>query len=229
MPIVRVGHRGAPREFPANTMRGFHRAVELGCEMVECDVRRAACGALVLAHDPIVADRNGRAFTVGNLTANALARLDLGAGEGVPELTVLTEWAAGRCAVMADMKCDDDGVEKAVEAALSPLGRDAKLVAGAGAASRARFRAIDSHLPLSLSLDALSSDHEFDILLAAADTEAVTWHFRLLTPARIEALHARGIQVYAWTVDDPAAMTQLAEFGTDGIISNRPDLLAGVG
>src|SRR5437764_379073 len=33
-------------------MRGFARAVELGCGMVECDIRRAADGELVAADMP---------------------------------------------------------------------------------------------------------------------------------------------------------------------------------
>lgn len=232
MTIIRVGHRGAPREFPANTMRGFARAVELGCDMVECDIRRAACGTLVLAHDPHVTAAGGARVAIADHRADVLGALDLGAGEGVPALLALTEWAAGRCAVMADMKCEGDGVEEAVAQALRPLARSAKLVPGAGEASRRRFRALDPDLPLSLSLDGLSphsmTDAGFQRHLETAGTEAVTWQYPLLTPERIAALHAHGFQVFAWTVDDPQVMQRLADAGVDGIISNRPDLLAKV-
>jgi glycerophosphoryl diester phosphodiesterase len=133
---------------------------------------------------------------------------------------------------MADMKCEGDGVEEAVVAALRPLARGAKLVPGAGEASRRRFRALDPDLPLSLSLDGLSpgamSDAEFQRHLETAGTQAVTWQYPLLNAERIAALHAHGFQVFAWTVDDPAAMQRLADDGVDGIISNRPDLLASV-
>ena len=232
MTFIRVGHRGAPREFPANTLRGFARAVELGCDMVECDIRRASCGTLVLAHDPNVTEAGGARVVIAEHSAESLGALDLGADEGVPTLAALVEWAAGRCAVMADMKCEGDGVEEAVVAALRPLPRSAKLVPGANEASRGRFRALDPDLPLSLSLDGMSpgamTDAEFERRLETAGTEAVTWQYPLLTPERIAALHARGFQVFAWTVDDPVIMERLADTGVDGIISNRPDLLAGV-
>ena len=91
----KIGHRGAPREFPANTMRSFQRAVEHGCTMVECDVRQAADGVLVLAHDPQVRDKDGNTFIIAE-TANAeLQQLDLGASQGVPLLEELAVWAAG--------------------------------------------------------------------------------------------------------------------------------------
>ena len=233
MTIIRVGHRGAPREFPANTLRGFERAAALGCDMVECDIRRAACGSLVLAHDPYVTDSEGRKYVIAEHPADTLGALDLGAGEGVPLLSALVEWAASRCAVMADMKCEGDGVEAAVVHALEPLSNAAKLVPGAGERSRRIFRALDPDLPLSLSIDGMSPDAmteaEFQNHLETAGTEAVTWQYPLLTPERIATLHARGFLVFAWTVDDPAIMQRLAEMGVDGIISNRPDLLARVG
>src|SRR5579871_4338888 len=95
---LRVGHRGAPREFPGNTMRGFMRAVEYGCEMVECDVRQSGDGSLVLAHDPHVTDVTGKTYVLAEETAATLAAIDLGADQGVPALAELVAWASGRCA-----------------------------------------------------------------------------------------------------------------------------------
>jgi glycerophosphoryl diester phosphodiesterase len=48
-----VAHRGASSEAPENTLAAFRRAVELGADMIEFDVRRALDGRLVISHDPI--------------------------------------------------------------------------------------------------------------------------------------------------------------------------------
>ncbi len=226
---LRVGHRGAPREFPGNTMRGFMRAVEYGCEMVECDVRRSADGALVLAHDPHVTDVTGRTYVVAETAAEALAAIDLGARQGVPTLEELVAWASGRCAVMADMKVEGDGVEQRVAEALSPLPASDKIVPGAGMTSRRLFRSLDPGLPLSLSLgrtaEELNGPDRFEALLPTMDTDAVTWEHPLLNADRIARLHACGLRVFAWTVDDPDLMQRLVTDGVDGVISNRADLL----
>lgn len=228
----RVGHRGAPKEFPANTMKGFQRAVEWGCTMLECDVRQAANGVLVLAHDDYVTDRQGQTYAIGEQDSAFLGRLDLGAGEGVPTLAELVAWAQGRCAVMADMKCEGGEIERLVVEALKLLPVEAKIVPGAGTESRARFRALDAALPLSLSIGSsekfLLDDAEFEAILGTLDTQAVTWVYPMLTAQRIAHLHERGIQVFAWTVDDLPTMQNLRDMGADGIISNRPDLLAQV-
>lgn len=225
----RVGHRGAPGEFPANTLRGFRRAAELGCTMVECDIRQAADGMLVLAHDKIVTDAAGRTFVVAEAESAFLHTLDLGAGEGVPTLDELVSWADGRCAVMADMKCKGGNVEEQVVRALSRLPRDGKVVPGAGEESRERFRELDPELSLSLSLGDPKmferDDNVFANMLADLDTDAVTWIWPMLNAERVATLHRRGIFVYAWTVDDLETMRNLQSMGVDGIISNRADLL----
>lgn len=225
----KIGHRGAPQEFPANSLRGFARAAELGCDMVECDVRQSADGVLVLAHDEEVQDVSGQKVVIAHHDSRTLHALDLGAGEGVPTLEELVEWAVhSHIAVMADMKCEGEGIEAAVCAALALLTPEAKIVPGAGEQSRHRFRFADPALPLSWSLGRATEDwlqtEAFDRFLQSPDTEAVTWEYPLLTPERINRLKERGLRVYGWTVDVLDEMIRLRDCGVDGIISNRADL-----
>jgi glycerophosphoryl diester phosphodiesterase len=49
-----VGHRGASAEAPENTLAAFEKAIELGADMIEFDVRRDVSGALRISHDPIL-------------------------------------------------------------------------------------------------------------------------------------------------------------------------------
>jgi glycerophosphoryl diester phosphodiesterase len=46
-----VAHRGASHEAPENTLAAFAKAIEIGADMIEFDVRRAPDGRLVLSHD----------------------------------------------------------------------------------------------------------------------------------------------------------------------------------
>jgi glycerophosphoryl diester phosphodiesterase len=48
-----VAHRGASAEAPENTLVAFERAIDVGADMIEFDVRRDATGALRISHDPI--------------------------------------------------------------------------------------------------------------------------------------------------------------------------------
>lgn len=48
-----VAHRGASSEAPENSIEAFERAIEIGADMIELDVRRASDGRLVISHDPV--------------------------------------------------------------------------------------------------------------------------------------------------------------------------------
>lgn len=221
--MLKVGHRGAPNVAPGNTMASFRAAVEIGCDWVECDCRPSLDGVVMLSHDPKVTDVAKREFTIHEHTASALSALDLGCGEGVPTLSDLVEFAVGCCGVMADVKCD--GFEREIGDALLPLARADKLAPGAGPEGRRRFREFHPTLPISLSVGANNEA----LLLAewnTLDTDAVTLQYHLVTPERIAALHQRGIQVFAWTVDDRQILVRLRDMGVDGLISNRADYLA---
>jgi glycerophosphoryl diester phosphodiesterase len=47
----------------------------------------------------------------------------------------------------------------------------------------------------------------------------------LLTPELVAGYHARAVQVFAWTVNDPAIALRLVGWGVDGIISDNLGLL----
>lgn len=42
--------------------------------------------------------------------------------------------------------------------------------------------------------------------------------------AKIREAHAAGLEVVVWTVNDPADMKQMVEWGVDGLITDRPDV-----
>jgi glycerophosphoryl diester phosphodiesterase len=48
-----VAHRGASSEAPENTLAAFQKAIEVGADMIEFDVRRSLNGGLLISHDPI--------------------------------------------------------------------------------------------------------------------------------------------------------------------------------
>ncbi|MEM2482910.1 MAG: glycerophosphodiester phosphodiesterase family protein, partial [Candidatus Nezhaarchaeales archaeon] len=59
--VLVIAHRGASAYEPENTLRSIKRALNLGADMVEIDVRTTKDGHIVVIHDATV-DRttNGR-------------------------------------------------------------------------------------------------------------------------------------------------------------------------
>jgi glycerophosphoryl diester phosphodiesterase len=45
----------------------------------------------------------------------------------------------------------------------------------------------------------------------------------VLTPRTVNASHARGMEVHAWTINETKDMQRLLDMGLDGLITDRPD------
>ena len=73
-----IAHRGASAEAPENTLAAFRRAIELGADGVEFDVRLAADGVPVVIHDATLKRTAGIDRRVADITSAELARLDVG-------------------------------------------------------------------------------------------------------------------------------------------------------
>src|ERR671930_261980 len=103
--MIVVGHRGCALLEPENTLRAFRRALELGCDYVETDVRFTRDGELILMHDETV-DRT-TSGSVADLTFAELRALDAGQGEQVPTLAELLPLLRGRAQILCELKGED--------------------------------------------------------------------------------------------------------------------------
>ena len=106
-----VCHRGACRFAPENTLASLERAIDLGAEVVEFDVRASKDGVLYVLHDATLnrtTDGNGR---VSDLLSSEIDELDAGswfsaefAGERVPRLEMFLDACRGRIGTCVDIK-----------------------------------------------------------------------------------------------------------------------------
>ncbi len=210
---------------PGNTVASLRRAVEAGARMLEVDVRRTRDDVLVLDHEAV------RWVSGQETPVEAMSYAewrDYTAGTDAPMATLADAFLlAARHGVGLMLDFKEPGTEallaRAVRASGFPMER--LLVAGAPEASRRRLRGLDPRIPLSLTLDAEDAPLVSAKLLAAVDTDAVTWHHRLLTPGVVKVLRLREIRVYAGGTNLTEDMTRMRELGVDGIITDFPDLL----
>jgi glycerophosphoryl diester phosphodiesterase len=221
-PLV-LGHRGAPLVARENTLEAFRRAVELGADGVELDVRRTVDGVLVVHHDPAVEG-------VGPIIAATAAELAR-AAPWVPTLADALAACDGAL-VNAEIKNfpgepDWDPAQQVASALPAQLG-DADVVVSCflGAAVE-RVREVAPGVPTGLlvlpgdprpAIDA-AAEHGHDALhpcdrgLDAAVVAAV-----------VTRCHEVGMRCHVWTVDDPERMRLWADAGVDALITNVPDL-----
>ncbi len=226
-PFPIVGHRGAPQLAPpGNTLSSLRRAIEVGAQMLEVDVRETKDRVLVLDHEAVRLV-GGREVPIRERT---YAQWREEAADTNAPLSTLEE--AFQLTSQTGVGLMIDFKEPGTEALLARAIRRSKfpladlLVAGANDTSRGILRSLDPNIPLSLTLESPDALRLNADLLATLNTDAVTWHHKLITPAVVKALHKRDILVYGWTVNLAEEMRRLRDdCGVDGIITDAPDLL----
>lgn len=208
----RIGHRGAPLEFPENTLPGFLRAVDRGADAVELDVHRTRDGAVVIHHDPDLLQIDGVPAAITGLTLEEVKAWLLPDGAHIPTLTDVMEALQDDAAVYVELKGRGVG-EAAVEVALA---------CGYGFA----FHGFD-HAAV-LALRERYPDLVYGLLFDAGTRDVVAriadlpvrdlWpHHSLVDRELVEAAHDAGKRVLAWTVNEPEEARRLTVLGVDGL------------
>jgi glycerophosphoryl diester phosphodiesterase len=233
-----VAHRGNSSVAPQNTMAAFEAACRAGADAVELDVRRTRDGELVVIHDRDVSRTTDGDGKIKDLDLDRLRAFDAGsrfssafAGQRVPLLSEVLDLLAtsGDVGAFVELK----GLWSTQEA-----GRVADLVTAAGLTGPtlvqsfrrrtvAALRDAAPDLPRALLVELWTPD----VVRACRALGAVACNpaKRLLRrhPDLVDQLHAAGLTVHPWTVDDAADWATLESRGAEGIITNRPDRLRG--
>jgi glycerophosphoryl diester phosphodiesterase len=244
-----VAHRGGAGLKPENTLAAFLDADALWqADMIELDVHATADGHCVVIHDPTVDRTTNGSGAVAAMTLAELQSLDAGyrftpdggrsypfRGQGIRVPTIEDVFAA-----LPNMPLT---VELKTAAAQLPLFRAiseyraTERVVAAG--ERNAFRTLFSSYrgPISASLEQaipfylMHRVHLAGLSWLRADVVQMPEIYRgrrMLTPRLVADLHARGVHVQIWTVNDIGDMHRLLDWGVDGLISDYPDRLARV-
>jgi glycerophosphoryl diester phosphodiesterase len=218
-----LAHRGASARYPENTVEAFQGAADLGADWVELDVRRTLDNALAVHHDAHLAD--GRAIV-------DLAAADLPAS--VPSLLE----ALAACAPMGvnvEIKnwprdVDFDATAALVEPVVAAIRASTVevIVSSFHAPTLDRVRAVDPSIPTAQLTGALPDPAVVVQAAVAAGHVALHPYDVTVTQEVVDLVHAAGMAINVWTVDDPYRIRELAEMGVDGIVTNVPDIAASV-
>ena len=236
-PLV-LGHRGAAARVAENTLASFQAALEAGADGIETDVRLTADGVAVLVHDADLARTTDGSGLVHQLTLEELRHADTGAGP-IPTLAEALALVAGHGAGMAlEVKNlpGDPGYDPAHEGAVDALLQEVEafpdlpvLVVSFNPRSieRCRGRGVETGFISTAAMDPR-------VALRYAKEAGHGWVWpnvgavQASGPRLMEEVHAAGLRIAVWTVDDPADVATLLGWGLDAVVTNVPDLAVAV-
>jgi glycerophosphoryl diester phosphodiesterase len=193
-PLV-IAHRGASWDEPENTIAAFQRAIEVGADYIEFDVRAGRRGALVCCHSPLRTRRT----------------------RAVPTLAEVLDTCAGRIGLAVEIK------QSALTASVLHALEDPRVDPDAVMILSFRLRALEQARRLRPDLRYvlhLGRAHP----TAATAFWGVGLSNRSARPRVLAQARSLGLATTVYTVNDPARMLQLAGLGATGIFTDRPDL-----
>jgi len=223
--VLVLGHRGAAGHVDENTVASMRHALACGVDGIEFDVRLLD-GALIVLHDATL-DRttDGRGHYKA-LNLAALRRLRTPAGERVPLLAEILDIIVGAGVVNVEVK--EAGIADQVVTAL-----DAYYLRRPADQARVLLSSFDRATTAALArrrgtmqIGVLYDGESFDAALArAVDIDAHSLHLPLadVNPGRIEAVHARDLKAYVYTVNLLPDITHCHACNVDGVFSDFPD------
>lgn len=163
--VLIVSHRGAEALAPENTWAALEAGYQAGADLLEVDVQLTRDGEAILLHDFTLQPKFGDPRWVCDLTWDELRDLDVGswhspeyAGERIPRLAGVLDWARGRVPLWVDLKHglpgpDDGRLETAVLDLIEGAGMtDQVVISSWDQVALSRVRARRPEIALSVNL-----------------------------------------------------------------------------
>lgn len=239
-----VAHRGASADAPENTIAAFKLAYEHGAHGVECDILRTGDGRVVMMHDKTTKRTTGVEGKVEEMTLAQLQALDAGSfksaaykGERIPTLEEsLAIVPAGR-RLTVELKGGKElipGIASALETAkLQPA--QVEFIAFGYDTLKAVKERFPQHRALLLAgykIDketgkpAMTLETLIERCLAAKfDGMSISKEWPI-DAAFCATVKAARLDLYVWTINDPAEAKRLVGLGMPVICTDRPKLIS---
>jgi glycerophosphoryl diester phosphodiesterase len=235
-----IAHRGASHDAPENTLAALRLGYEQGADAGELDVHLTKDGQLVVIHDADTGRVAGRKQAVVAQTFDELRTLEVGQwgrwqgapfSEKIPALAEILAIVPAGKRLFIEVKARTEAVPEL-----------ARVIKASGVAAP-QLPLITFDLETAKSLKRQLPAHEVcwivehsatkapaigDLIQTAkaAGLDGLDLNYRFpIDAAFVAAVHAAGLKLYTWTVDDPAVARQLGAAGVDGITTNRPGWL----
>lgn len=215
-----IGHRGAKGLAPENTLASLAKAIELGVDEIECDVRVTADGIPVLEHDARLETPGINKYVVAKHTLAELQKIR----PDLPTMAEAIEFTAKRAVVQFELK-PGEHAESIVNCLKTYLGKGWQptdfLVSSRDIKLLLNIKKQLPDVPLGLV-------QPWSSILAVwqakkLGTKRISMNEHVLWAPVIRGFAKRGYQLCGYSMNDPHRATRWAKHGLYAVITDYPD------
>jgi glycerophosphoryl diester phosphodiesterase len=236
-----VAHRGHSIVYPENTLEAYRKAIELGIEMIECDVNITSDGKLVMIHDSTLDRTTNGTGRVSASTWEEIQRLDAG-GKFKPEFasvkvpsteeTLLLYKETGTLSCFEVKGADSDEANRIALGLVELFVKHNML----DTTFMSSYNHDAVHLAQSKCPELLIATERLPDDAPANPTEAlrqaksfnapVLQHqYTVLNADTVRVLHENDIAVWAWSTTDEPSLVYSIELGADALMGDDVQLM----
>ena len=225
--IMKVAHRGAKMFAPENTLPAIRKAIEMGYDYVELDLRYSRDGAPVIFHDLRLSGKTNGFGTVALSKFSSLRKLDAGVwfgdefrGTKIPTFEECLKVMHGRINLYLDIK---ESPKPEVYGLLKKYGYCRDNMVAVGFLKR-HLRKFVKNFPNAPAMPYLTKASEVKkVLKKFPNARAFNTSCKQLTPEMVREAHRHGVMVFTNVLKikpaekERACMVRTIEYGADAI------------
>lgn len=221
-----VAHRGAHEGIPENTLAAYRKAIELGADYVEIDVRETKDGRFVSIHNSTVDGYTKEAKgPVKDFTLAELRALDIGSRVGpqwneerIPVFEDILDLCKGKIGIYLDLK--NAPVEKLIPL-IKARGMERDVIWYAGLVEQKQVRDL---CPECIPMPDPGPEKMLGKLLERFKPRVVASSWENMSESFIRSCHAAGA-IVIMDDDGPDCWEKALGWGLDGIQTDHPEAL----
>lgn len=204
-------------------MRSFRKALELGAQWIECDVRIVE-GHPVVFHDRTLKRMTGTSGVVASKSLAHVQSLSLPLGEKIPLLTEVLDQFKTSASLQIELKGPESGLIVALELLKAVQGgwsTHSLLVSSFDYEELTQFRLTAPSIPIGL----LTYGYPLRCIELAKELGAYSVHLHIdaVSAKRVKELQSAGFKVFVYTANEPSDIEHLKSLQVDGIFSDFPE------
>lgn len=218
-----LGHRGAPAYEPENTLASFKKAIELGVDQIELDLRFSKDSKLVVIHDEKL-DRttNGKGL-VREFTLAELKKLDAGKGEKIPTLQEVIDLIRDK-GIFLQIELKESNMQRHLLDLIQKNNLEERVMVISFLHEELRkIKELNPNIKTGILIGQKSIDPLERLRQVRAD--AISMRHTLVNKRLVERLHQNNIELTVWVVNEPRDVRRAIELGVNIIGTDKPDLV----
>ncbi len=226
--IYVIAHRGAHNGIPENSLAAYQKAIDLGCDFVEIDVRTTKDGKFVSVHNSDIDDYvSGKKGKVSDFTFAELRSMDIGSrvgpqwkGTKIPTFEEILQLCKGKIGIYLDLKA---AYVPDLVKIIQKYGMEKNIVWYISASDMKQIMQVVDNCPDCIPMPDAGTAKNIDAVAKKIDLKVLATDMGELNQNFVETAHNH--QALVFTDEEKGnevEWEQILKWKTDGIQTNHP-------